>query len=90
MRILAARGVPANLIFMRTVYPVHPEALKKAIGAAKRPILVEANYSGQLGRLIRAETGIHLSETLLKYDGEPFYPMEIVQKALEVVGNVQH
>jgi 2-oxoglutarate ferredoxin oxidoreductase subunit alpha len=90
VRILAARGVPANMVFMRTVYPVHAEGLKKALETAKRPILVEENYSGQLGRLIRAETGIYFPDKLLKYDGEPFYPMEIVHKALEVMRNVQH
>jgi 2-oxoglutarate ferredoxin oxidoreductase subunit alpha len=90
IRILGERGIPANMVFMRTVYPVHEAALKKALSTAKRPILVELNYSGQLGHLIRAETGIHFSDKLLKYDGEPLYPREIVNKALEVIGNVQH
>jgi pyruvate/2-oxoacid:ferredoxin oxidoreductase alpha subunit len=47
--------------------------------------LIEANYSGQLGRVIRAETGIDFPHRFLKYDGEPFYPMEIVGEAMEVV-----
>jgi 2-oxoglutarate ferredoxin oxidoreductase subunit alpha len=84
---LAAKNVATNLLQVRTVYPLHVEALEAAIDRAKVTLLVEANYSGQLGRLIRAETGRHLSNRLLKYDGEPFYPYEVVGKALEVLGH---
>jgi 2-oxoglutarate ferredoxin oxidoreductase subunit alpha len=62
-------------------------ALTATLNGARRTLLVEANYSGQLGHLIRAETGIHLSNRLLKYDGEPFYPHEIVAKAREITGH---
>jgi hypothetical protein len=42
---------------------------------------------GQFGKLVRAETGVDLSERLLKYDGEPFYPHEIVARGLEVMNH---
>ncbi|HEV2165719.1 MAG TPA: 2-oxoacid:acceptor oxidoreductase subunit alpha [Thermoplasmata archaeon] len=87
LRILAERGVTANLLFVRTLYPLHGKAVAEALGRARRPVLVEANYSGQLGHLIRAETGLEIRERLLKYDGEPFYPHEIVEKGLEVVSH---
>lgn len=90
MRLLAARGVPTNLVQALTVYPVHGDAFRAALGGAKRTLLVEANYSGQFGRLLRAETGVELSERLLKYDGEPFSPLEIVGRALEMVGHVRN
>jgi len=56
-----------------------------ALSNAPHPLLVEANYSGQLGRLLRAETGLTFPDRFLKYDGEPFYPQEIVGKAMEVL-----
>ncbi len=87
MALLAARGVATNLIHLPTVYPIHAAELGRLLGSAKRTLLVEANFSGQLGRLIRAETGIHLTERLLKFDGEPFYPMEIVGRATEVLSH---
>ncbi len=86
-RILEARGVRSNLLAVPTVYPLHRESVATHLRAAERPILVEANFSGQLGRLIRAETGFEVPHRLLKYDGEPFYPMEIVRKATEVIGH---
>lgn len=84
MTMLAARGKPTNLLHVRTVYPLHATEVARLMGSAKKTLLVEANFSGQLGRLIRAETGLAPSDKLLKYDGEPFYPMEIVGKVLEV------
>jgi 2-oxoglutarate ferredoxin oxidoreductase subunit alpha len=85
MRILAGKGKRTNVLHFPTVYPLHREATTHLLTGAKRTLLIEANYSGQLGHLIRAETGVTFPNTLLKYDGEPFYPMEIVQRALEVL-----
>ena len=90
MPLLLARGHSTNLLAIPTVYPLHAELLRRDLENARRTLLVEANYSGQLGHLIRAETGVLLAERFLKYDGEPFYPMEIVGHALEVLADGQH
>ncbi len=84
MEILAAQGRPTNLLRFPAVYPLDPVAVRAAFAKARRTLLVEANYSGQFGRLLRAETGIELSDRLLKYDGEPFFPHEIVARAREM------
>ena len=84
MEELAAQGTKTNLLRFPAVYPLDPEAVRAAFARTKRTLLVEANYSGQFGRLLRAETGIHLSDRLLKYDGEPFFPHEIVARAREM------
>jgi 2-oxoglutarate/2-oxoacid ferredoxin oxidoreductase subunit alpha len=81
---LSAQGRPTNLLRFPAVYPLDADAVRAAFARTKRTLLVEANYSGQFGRLLRAETGISLSERLLKYDGEPFFPHEIMARALEV------
>jgi 2-oxoglutarate ferredoxin oxidoreductase subunit alpha len=85
LRLLAERQVSVNLLAVRTVWPLHGEAIAQQLKAAKRTLLIEANYSGQLGRVIRAETGIDFPHRFMKYDGEPFYPMEIMGQAMEVV-----
>ena len=87
MGILAAQGKSTNLLHFPTVYPLDVDRVLAEFAKARRTLLVEANYSGQFGRLIRAETGVHLSERLLKYDGEPFYPHEVVARALEVLSH---
>ncbi len=85
MQDLAAQGQPTNLLHFPTVFPLDPTTVKAAVGRARRTLLVEANYTGQFGRLLRAEAGVEFPDRLLKYDGEPFYPHEIVARALEVL-----
>ncbi len=82
---LTERGKVTNLLRFPTVYPFPAEPTRSLLAKAKRTLLVEANYSGQFGRLLRAETGFACSDRLLKYDGEPFHPHEIVARALEVM-----
>lgn len=86
MALLHDQGKPTNLLTFPAVYPLDPERVRAAFAGTRRTLLVEANYSGQFGRLLRAEAGIELPERLLKYDGEPFYPHEVVVRALEVIG----
>ena len=81
---LAEQGRTTNLLRFPAVYPLEAEAVRAAFARTRRTLLIEANYSGQFGRLLRAETGITLSERLLKYDGEPFFPHEIVARAREL------
>jgi 2-oxoglutarate/2-oxoacid ferredoxin oxidoreductase subunit alpha len=84
MAVLAAQGRVTNLLRFPAVYPLDPVAVRAAFAKTRRTLLVEANYSGQFGRILRAETGIELSDRLLKYDGEPFLPHEIVARAREM------
>jgi 2-oxoglutarate/2-oxoacid ferredoxin oxidoreductase subunit alpha len=81
---LSRRGTATNLLWFPAVYPLEPQRLAKSLGRAHRTVLVEGNYSGQFGRLLRAESGFVPSDRLVKYDGEPFFPHEIVAKAIEV------
>lgn len=81
---LAAKGRVTNLLWFPAVYPLRVPVVSGLLRRARRTLLVEANFSGQFGRLLRTETGFEPSDRLLKYDGEPFYPHEIVARALEV------
>jgi 2-oxoglutarate ferredoxin oxidoreductase subunit alpha len=87
---LAQQGRPANLLWFPAVYPIAVEHATQALGRTRRTLLVEGNFSGQFGRLLRAETGFVPTDRLVKYDGEPFYPHEIVAKALEVSADGRH
>jgi 2-oxoglutarate ferredoxin oxidoreductase subunit alpha len=90
MATLAAQGQRTNLLPIRQVYPLRTDEVGSALGRARRTLLVEANYSGQLGHLLRAETGVIFPNRLLKYDGEPIYPWEVVHRALEVLNDGHH
>ena len=85
--LLQAKGITTNLVRIPQVYPLATSVLIPLLSHTRMTLLVEANFSGQLGHLIRAETGVALPHRFLKYDGEPFTPGEITQKALEVVSH---
>jgi 2-oxoglutarate ferredoxin oxidoreductase subunit alpha len=46
---------------------------------AKEVIMVEGNATGQLARLIRRETGFHITKKVLRYDGLPITPEYILR-----------
>jgi 2-oxoglutarate ferredoxin oxidoreductase subunit alpha len=58
--------------------PFPVEEVTAILSKAKRTILVEENYSGQLGDLIRAKTGIAVDQRLVKFDGRPFSEEELL------------
>ena len=82
---LTADGIPTNVYGIRNVFPFKSEAVTQAVKNAKKLLNVECNFTGQMARLIRAETGIEIQDKFLKYDGEPIYAFEIVNKAKKVV-----
>jgi len=82
---LNASGLKVNLLSFRDIYPMRGEEVAKLLNARKKLLLVEQNFSGQFGHLLRAETGVHITDTCRKYDGEPFDPHEIESRAKEVL-----
>jgi 2-oxoglutarate ferredoxin oxidoreductase subunit alpha len=53
---------------------------------AKRTLLIEGNYTGQLGMLLRMETGVTIERKILKYDGRPFFYDELIGLIAEHCG----
>jgi 2-oxoglutarate ferredoxin oxidoreductase subunit alpha len=79
MKLLKLQGISTKLVHYTWMYPFPAEATKKLLSGGT-VIDIEQNGSGQLAQLIRAQTGIELTRTMLKYDGRPFYPEEIVER----------
>ncbi len=68
----------AALIFS-DIYPLPTNLLTEKAKAAKEIINVEQNATGQLAKLIRMETGIRMSGSVLKYDGRQISGREICE-----------
>ena len=60
------------------------EEIEKVISANGKVILVEQNLTGQLGKLIREETGIKIENKILKYDSRPFYSDELKEEIQKI------
>lgn len=82
MSLLAARGKKSKLVHFTWLYPFPDAATLSELSGASRIIDVEQNATGQLASLIREHTGIEIKEKILKYDGRPLYPEEIMEKLI--------
>ena len=87
MQDLEADGIRCNFLQVRYMSPFPTETVTKYLSNATRKILVENNYSGQLGALIREHTGITVAHRVLKYNGRPFSQNEIFEGIKEVIKN---
>jgi len=77
----SASGGKVNVLCPQYLWPFKAEPVRKILEQAKMTLAVEANYTGQLARLLRMETGIALQHHLHKYDGEPFEPGQVIAHA---------
>lgn len=75
---LNASGGKANALHFSDLWPFPTQETVAALDKCHRAIAVEQNYTSQLARLIRMNTGRGLDGTINKYDGRPFTPEEII------------
>jgi len=68
------------------LWPLKTGLFESLAGKAKQVILVEQNFQGQLGKLIRQECGYDIRKRILKYDGRPFYVDELTELLTEAIG----
>jgi 2-oxoglutarate/2-oxoacid ferredoxin oxidoreductase subunit alpha len=77
----ALKNLPnVNYLHLTWMNPFPTEFVKNVLSKSKLIIDVESNYIGQLADLIREKTGIEITNKLLKYDGRPIYPEEIIEE----------
>lgn len=60
----------ANLHFSQ-VWPLNPAHFLNRLQASTEVIAVEGNATGQFARLLRRESGFHVTKYVLRYDGMP-------------------
>ena len=76
--LLNADGPRANLVQFMEVWPLDWARVRALLDEARTLVLVEQNFTGQLGNVIRTYTGKAMDKTILKYDGRPISADEIV------------
>jgi 2-oxoglutarate ferredoxin oxidoreductase subunit alpha len=73
----------ARLVQFRDIWPFPTEAAADALGGGKL-VVVENNYTGQFKRLLQSETCLNVEHSILRYDGRPFSPEDILTGLKEV------
>jgi 2-oxoglutarate ferredoxin oxidoreductase subunit alpha len=77
--ILRKEDASVNMLHFNELWPFPAEATADAVNKARNCYAIENNATGQLARLIKAETGYDVGGQILKYDGRPFTPAYIAQ-----------
>jgi 2-oxoglutarate ferredoxin oxidoreductase subunit alpha len=74
-----------NFLHITWINPFPTETVQKVLTEAKYVLNIECNHSAQMAGLIKEKAGIIVEESLLKYDGRPFFPEEIVEKLRSIL-----
>ena len=77
--ILRDKDFSVNMFHLNELWPFPAEAVADALSTAHHSYVIENNATGQLARLIKAETGHDVSGKILKFDGRPFTPAHIAE-----------
>jgi 2-oxoglutarate ferredoxin oxidoreductase subunit alpha len=85
MEALHKEGVSVNVLCLRYLWPFQTQEVRSLLERCALTMSVEANYTGQLVKLIRMETGISIQHHLRKYDGEPFELKQVVDQARTIL-----
>jgi 2-oxoglutarate ferredoxin oxidoreductase subunit alpha len=64
-------GKNASVLYFPQVWPIVKETFFAELCSAVKVVSVEGNATAQFARLIRMETGFHIENRILRYDGLP-------------------
>lgn len=82
---LAKDGITANYLHLLYLKPFPGFTVATTIDQAAKTLIVENNYTAQAAGYIQEMTGRQLPNKLLKFDGTPFVPDEIIVKVKELI-----
>ncbi len=72
-------NIKVNLLNLTYLWPLNRSVLQQFVNQ-QNVVLIEGNNSGQLGHLVRMTTGVDTPFKVLKWNGRPFTPEEILSK----------
>ncbi|MBU1931155.1 2-oxoacid:acceptor oxidoreductase subunit alpha [Patescibacteria group bacterium] len=82
----ALKDLPqASFLHLNWLWPLPAKAIQDFAGQVEQLVIVEGNSQAQLAGLIREQLEIEIKHKILKYDGRPFWPNEIVEKVKKLL-----
>jgi 2-oxoglutarate ferredoxin oxidoreductase subunit alpha len=87
MAVLAEQGVIVNFLQIRLMSPFPVDGVTRVLSQAQQLVGVEANYTAQLCRWVRMNTGIDIPHLILKYTGRPMSETELVAALKTVIAD---
>ncbi|MGQ9461751.1 MAG: 2-oxoacid:acceptor oxidoreductase subunit alpha [Candidatus Fervidibacter sp.] len=88
MERLNGNGMKTNLLQFIDIHPLDWNKVSEVLGNCRAWVSVEGNYSAQLSRWIRLNTGLKPFGTVVRYDGRPLNPVYIVEEVQKLLVRV--
>jgi len=87
IRMLRDDGIRVGFVQIKLLHPFPAEHVSSLLRPAKTIVDVEANYSGQLGKVFRQNTGRDVDYHILKYTGRGMTSTELCDSLRRIVEN---
>lgn len=89
MKDMQENGEDVGLAHIKVLYPFQVEGIKELVDSAKRVIVVENNWTGQLAGMLQKELQIGSKlQKVTKFDGNPFTKVELLNQVSKLVKEV--
>lgn len=85
IELLSDSGLSANHLHIKYLVPFHAAQVTEILSHCKKKISVEANFTSQIAKFIRMETGVAMDGHVTKYDGEPLEPAYIAEHVKRIL-----
>lgn len=87
LSMLKKEGIDVGFIQIKLIHPFPSEHVKSLLKDAKTIIDIEANHSGQLGKIFKQNVTREIDYFILKYTGRGMTSTEIYDSLKKIVGN---
>jgi 2-oxoglutarate/2-oxoacid ferredoxin oxidoreductase subunit alpha len=77
---LRDKGMSIGYIHFSEIFPLREDAFPPELKEGPELIGVENNATGQFARLLKMEAGVAVERRILKFDGRPFSPQELIRR----------
>ncbi|MCJ7773797.1 MAG: 2-oxoacid:acceptor oxidoreductase subunit alpha, partial [Desulfobacterales bacterium] len=85
VEMLRSKKIDVGCLIFSDIWPFPSAYAIAALEKRKKFFMVELNQTAQLGQLIREQTSLSYSDAILKFDGRPIYPNEIVENTIKLL-----
>ncbi len=86
---LNKQGFSVNFLHFADIWPFPAERVSAILEKSHQLVSVEGNFTGQFASLLREQTGRKVDHKILRYDGRPLSPEDIVERVKsEVLAHV--
>jgi 2-oxoglutarate ferredoxin oxidoreductase subunit alpha len=82
---LQEEDMDARFVQARLLWPLPSDEIAKHLAPARLKIAIENNFSGQLARLVREQTGIAMDHLIVKYNGRPMSVDEVYDALKRII-----